>query len=119
MTAPGREADDHMDFSTLSFMRPSPQSQQLLEDDSTSMDSITLGQLRSMVGPQPKPRVCRCPSYMIAFIEIPCQKQQRFDFRYEDEDTVFNEIDEFFSYVEVPQYAENMRAWQGSFNGGM
>lgn len=32
---------------------------------------------------------------------------------------MFNEIDEFFSYVEVPQYAENMRAWQGSFNGGI
>ncbi|KAG8741707.1 Factor arrest protein 11, partial [Ceratobasidium sp. 428] len=88
-----------MDFSTLSFMRPSPQNQQMLEDDSSSMDSITLGQLRSMVGSQPK------------------QRQQRFDFRYDDEDTVFNEIDEFFSYVEVPQYAENMRAWQGSFNG--
>ncbi|KAG8721177.1 Factor arrest protein 11 [Ceratobasidium sp. 394] len=88
-----------MDFSTLSFIRPSPQNQQLLDDDSSPMDSITLGQLKSMVGPQPK------------------QRQQRFDFRYDDEDTVFNEIDEFFSYVEVPQYAENMRAWQGSFNG--
>ncbi|CEL63764.1 Striatin-interacting protein 1 homolog OS=Danio rerio GN=strip1 PE=1 SV=1 [Rhizoctonia solani AG-1 IB] len=88
-----------MDFSALSFIRPLPQAQQLLDDDSSSMDSITLGQLKSMVGTQAK------------------QRQQRFDFRYEDEDTVFNEIDEFFSYVEVPQYAENMRAWQGSFNG--
>ncbi|KAG8762882.1 Factor arrest protein 11 [Ceratobasidium sp. 423] len=88
-----------MDFSALSFIRPLPQAQQLLDDESSSMDSITLGQLKSMVGSQTK------------------QRQQRFDFRYEDEDTVFNEIDEFFSYVEVPQYAENMRAWQGSFNG--
>ncbi|GAB1519657.1 Factor arrest protein 11 [Rhizoctonia solani] len=88
-----------MDFSALSFIRPLPQAQQLIDDDSSSMDSITLGQLKSMVGTQTK------------------QRQQRFDFRYEDEDTVFNEIDEFFSYVEVPQYAENMRAWQGSFNG--
>ncbi|QRV73145.1 striatin-interacting protein 1 [Ceratobasidium sp. AG-Ba] len=88
-----------MDFSALSFMRPSPQNQQMMDEESSSMDSITLGQLKSMVGPQPK------------------QRQQRFDFRYDDEDTVFNEIDEFFSYVEVPQYAENMRAWEGSFNG--
>ncbi|CAE6478754.1 unnamed protein product [Rhizoctonia solani] len=88
-----------MDFSALSFIRPLPPSQQLMDDETSSMDSITLGQLKSMVGTQVK------------------QRQQRFDFRYEDEDTVFNEIDEFFSYVEVPQYAENMRAWQGSFNG--
>ncbi|CUA67731.1 Factor arrest protein 11 [Saccharomyces cerevisiae S288c] [Rhizoctonia solani] len=88
-----------MDFSALSFIRPLPPSQQLLDDESSSMDSISLGQLKSMVGAQTK------------------QRQQRFDFRYEDEDTVFNEIDEFFSYVEVPQYAENMRAWQGSFTG--
>lgn len=46
-----------MDFSALSFMRPLQQSQQLLDDDSSSMDSITLGQLKSMVGTQPKQRV--------------------------------------------------------------
>ena len=42
-----------------------------------------------------------------------------YDFRYEDEDTVSNEIDEFYSYVEMPQVAENFRAWYGSFNGGI
>lgn len=41
-----------------------------------------------------------------------------YDYRYDDEDTVFNEIEEFYSYVEVPQVAENMKAWQGSFSGG-
>ncbi|KIJ37340.1 hypothetical protein M422DRAFT_69303 [Sphaerobolus stellatus SS14] len=64
-----------------------------------SMDSITLGQLRSMVNSQPKP------------------KQSYYDFRYEDEDTVFNELEEFYSYIEVSQVAENFRAWQGSFPG--
>lgn len=48
-----------------------------------------------------------------------CLSQQSFyDFRYDDEDTVMNEIDEFYSYVEMPQVAENLKAWQGSFPGG-
>ncbi|KAF8528832.1 hypothetical protein BU17DRAFT_36782 [Hysterangium stoloniferum] len=63
------------------------------------MDSITLGQLRSMVNSQPKAR------------------QSFYDFRYEDEDTVFNELEEFYSYVEVSQVTENWKAWQGSFPG--
>lgn len=64
-----------------------------------AMDSITLGQLKSVVNAQPKP------------------KQTMYDYRYDDEDTVFNEIEEFYSYVEVPQVAENMKAWLGSFSG--
>ncbi|KAF9076476.1 hypothetical protein BDP27DRAFT_1442530 [Rhodocollybia butyracea] len=61
------------------------------------MDSITLGQLRAMVGTVPKP------------------KQWWYDYNYDDEDTVMNELDELYSYVEMPQVAENLRAWQGSF----
>ncbi|KAF8138236.1 hypothetical protein EV363DRAFT_1393697 [Boletus edulis] len=63
------------------------------------LDSITLGQLRAMVSSAPKP------------------KQSFYDFRYDDEDTAMNEIDEFYSYVEMPQVAENLKAWQGSFSG--
>lgn len=29
-----------------------------------------------------------------------------------------NELDELYSYVEMPQVSENLRAWQGSFTGG-
>lgn len=29
-----------------------------------------------------------------------------------------NEINEFFSYVEAPQFGENLKAWEGSFPGG-
>jgi len=29
-----------------------------------------------------------------------------------------NEIEEFYSYVEMPQVAENLKAWQGSFTTG-
>ncbi|KAG5352526.1 hypothetical protein C0989_001839 [Termitomyces sp. Mn162] len=66
----------------------------------STLDSITLGQLKAMVGPLPKP------------------KQSFFDYVYDDEDTVMNEIDEFYSYVEMPQVAENVKAWEGSFISG-
>jgi hypothetical protein len=46
-------------------------------------------------------------------------QQSFYDFRYDDEDTVMNEIDEFYSYVEMPQVEENLKAWKGSFPGGM
>ncbi|KAG8956756.1 Factor arrest protein 11 [Tulasnella sp. 424] len=62
-------------------------------------DSITLGQLKSMMQSNPKPR------------------QSVYDYRYDDEDTVSNEIEEFYSYIEMPQVGENLRAWQGSYNG--
>jgi hypothetical protein len=29
-----------------------------------------------------------------------------------------NELDEFYSYVEMPQVAENLKAWEASFSGG-
>ncbi|KAM5540419.1 hypothetical protein V8D89_005877 [Ganoderma adspersum] len=63
------------------------------------LDSITLGQLKAMVGSAPKP------------------KQSFYDFRYDDEDHVLNELEEFYSYVEMPQVAENLKAWEGSFPG--
>ncbi|KZV65815.1 hypothetical protein PENSPDRAFT_668143 [Peniophora sp. CONT] len=43
--------------------------------------------------------------------------QSYYDFKYDDEDTMLNEIEEFYSYVEMPQVAENMKAWEGSFQG--
>lgn len=46
-------------------------------------------------------------------------QQSYYDFRYDDEDTVLNEIEEFYSFVETPQIDENWKAWQsGSFTGG-
>ncbi|KAF8639788.1 hypothetical protein AX17_001048 [Amanita inopinata Kibby_2008] len=68
-------------------------------NQSAGLDSITLGQLKSLVGTGPKP------------------KQSWFDFKYDDEDTVMNEMEEFYSYVEMPQAAENLKAWEGSFPG--
>jgi hypothetical protein len=46
-------------------------------------------------------------------------QQCYYDFKYDDEDTVLDEIEEFYSYVEMPQAAENLKAWEGSFQGGM
>ncbi|ETW83843.1 HAM-2, protein required for hyphal anastomosis [Heterobasidion irregulare TC 32-1] len=44
--------------------------------------------------------------------------QSYYDFKYDDEDTVLNEIEEFYSYVEMPQVEENAKAWvQGTFEG--
>ncbi|KAF8270983.1 N1221-domain-containing protein [Lactarius quietus] len=62
-------------------------------------DSITLGQLKVLVNSAPKPKQCY------------------YDFKYDDEDTVLNELEEFYSYVEMPQAAENLKAWGGSFPG--
>ncbi|KAJ7228927.1 hypothetical protein GGX14DRAFT_615927, partial [Mycena pura] len=63
------------------------------------IDSISLGQLKQMIPTLPKDR------------------QSWYDYKYDDEDTVMNEIEEFYSYVEMPQVAENLRAWEGSFPG--
>lgn len=45
-------------------------------------------------------------------------QQWWYDYNYDDEDSVMNEIDELYSYVEMPQVAENLKAWKGSFPGG-
>lgn len=45
-------------------------------------------------------------------------QQSLYDFKYDDEDTVLNEIEEFYSYIEIPQLAENMKAFEGSFKHG-
>lgn len=63
------------------------------------VDSISLGQLKQLVATMPK------------------DKQWLYDYKYDDEDTVMNEIEEFYSYVEMPQVAENLKAWEGSFQG--
>ncbi|KAH9938243.1 uncharacterized protein B0H18DRAFT_966229 [Fomitopsis serialis] len=79
----------------------SAQSQDNAGTSQIGLDSITLGQLKAMVGSAPKPKQCY------------------YDFKYDDEDTVLNEIEEFYSYVEMPQVAENLKAWEGSFPGGL
>ncbi|KAJ7507480.1 hypothetical protein B0H11DRAFT_2313278 [Mycena galericulata] len=63
------------------------------------IDSISLGQLKQLVASMPK------------------DKQWWYDYKYDDEDTVMNEIEEFYSYVEMPQVAENLKAWEGSLPG--
>ncbi|KAH9844211.1 N1221-domain-containing protein [Rhodofomes roseus] len=80
----------------------SAQSQDNAGTSQIGLDSITLGQLKAMVGSAPKPKAC---------------VQSYYDFKYDDEDTVLNEIEEFYSYVEMPQVAENLKAWEGSFPG--
>ncbi|KAJ7068021.1 hypothetical protein C8F01DRAFT_1334094 [Mycena amicta] len=76
-----------------------PQSQEN-QNTQNGIDSISLGQLKQLVASMPKDR-----------------QQWWYDYKYDDEDTVMNEIEEFYSYVEMPQVAENLRAWEGSFPG--
>lgn len=68
-------------------------------DLSGSLDSLSLGQLKGLASNQPKP------------------KPQQYAMRYEDEDSVFDEIEEFFSYIEMRYISGNLNAWQASFQG--
>ncbi|KAF7313579.1 hypothetical protein HMN09_00514200 [Mycena chlorophos] len=79
--------------------RPLPSTHSLFQQQNGGIDSISLGQLKQLVASMPKDR------------------QWWYDYKYDDEDTVMNEIEEFYSYVEMPQVAENLRAWEGSFPG--
>ncbi|KAI0687217.1 hypothetical protein BC835DRAFT_1419931 [Cytidiella melzeri] len=79
-----------MVFPQLPSSTPMASSQDAMSNPQQSnLDSISLGQLRAI--------------------------QSYYDFRYDDEDTVLNEIEEFYSYVEMPQVAENLRAWEGCY----
>jgi hypothetical protein len=60
------------------------------------------------------PEAFHCPQRLL----LTRQKPSFYDFRYDDEDKVLNEIEEFYSYVEMPQVAGNLKAWEGSFPGG-
>lgn len=71
-----------------------------IEMQGLGTDSLNLGQLKNMVNSQTKMR------------------PQQYAMRYEDEDSVFDELEEFLSYQEVQQLGYNLNAWEGSFRGG-
>ena len=71
-----------------------------------------------MVNSAPKPKARTSP-IVHRLSRHDMTQQCYYDFKYDDEDTVLNEIEEFYSYVEMPQAAENLKAWEGSFQGGM
>ncbi|WRT66139.1 uncharacterized protein IL334_003092 [Kwoniella shivajii] len=66
----------------------------------TGQDSITLGQLRAHTAAMEKK-----------------QKTQQFDFRYDDTDTLMNELQEFYPYVEMDLIAKQPEKFEGSFEG--
>ena len=43
---------------------------------------------------------------------------QLFTYRYDDTDTVMNELEEFYPYVEMPSVAKGPDNFKGSFDGG-
>ncbi|WVQ82395.1 hypothetical protein IAT38_004523 [Cryptococcus sp. DSM 104549] len=65
-----------------------------------TQDSLTLGQLKQFTAGMEKK-----------------QKTQQFDFRYDDTDTLMNELQEFYPYVEMPHIAKNPEKFKGSFDG--
>lgn len=70
------------------------QQQQQQQNSQGQLDSITLGQLRNLVNNhKPKARQYSYPTHA-------------------DSDTLPQEIDEFYSYVEAPQVVENRAAWE-------
>lgn len=68
--------------------------------ESAAPDSLTLGQLKKIVSHFPKPKV---PQY---------------DFRYDDSDNLFNELDECYSYVEIGQIMENRVLFEQAYEDG-
>ncbi|CAG7848847.1 SubName: Full=Probable Protein required for hyphal anastomosis (HAM-2) {ECO:0000313/EMBL:CCA68099.1} [Serendipita indica DSM 11827] len=44
-------------------------------------------------------------------------QQTFYDYHYDDEDSLFEEINEFYAFIEADQLAENLKVWQGSFDG--
>ncbi|KAN0064740.1 Factor arrest protein 11 [Thecaphora frezii] len=70
------------------------QAQGLQAQGGGPLDSVSLGQLRN-------------------FVVFQKPKMRRYDFPTDaDSDSIRNEIDEFYSYVEAPQTAENRAAWE-------
>lgn len=44
-------------------------------------------------------------------------QSQRFDFRYDDTDTLMNELNEFYPYIEMAYVQQNATRFEGSFSG--
>jgi hypothetical protein len=42
----------------------------------------------------------------------------QYDYRYDDTDTLMNELEEFYPYVEVPLLAEGPKRFKQVFSGG-
>ncbi|CDU22787.1 related to FAR11-protein involved in recovery from cell cycle arrest in response to pheromone [Sporisorium scitamineum] len=75
-------------------MQSQQQAGQQSQHQTGPLDSVTLGQLRNLI-----------------VVDKP--KSRQYDFPVDaDADSMQNEIDEFYSYVEVPQTAENRAAWE-------
>ena len=92
------ENTDALDQQQLSQQQQQPtqqqQQQQQQQAQGGPLDSVTLGQLRNLVSFQ-KPKL------------------RRYDFpTHADSDSIQNEIDEFYSYVEAPQTVENRASWE-------
>jgi hypothetical protein len=79
-------------------------------------DILTLGQAKPNPPEKPpKPKV----TWPRSARSINLISAQLFDYRYEDTDTIMNELDEFYPYVEMAQVATGPEDFKGSMKGGM
>ncbi|KAL1405394.1 Factor arrest protein 11 [Vanrija albida] len=62
-------------------------------------ENVTLGQMRAQAAGLARAR------------------SQRFDFRYDDTDTLMNELNEFYPYIEMAYVQQNATRFEGSFSG--
>ncbi|WVF71683.1 hypothetical protein IAT40_006491 [Kwoniella sp. CBS 6097] len=85
---------------TLLFLKPPEEGSGNGNAAPTGQDSITLLQLKAHTAAMEKK-----------------QKTQLFDFRYDDTDTLMNELDEFYPYVEMQHIANQPEKFKGSFEG--
>ncbi|WVQ99208.1 hypothetical protein IAU59_006340 [Kwoniella sp. CBS 9459] len=85
---------------TLLFLKPSDEGSGNANSTPTGQDSITLLQLKAHTAAMEKK-----------------QKTQLFDFRYDDTDTLMNELQEFYPYVEMQHIASQPEKFKGSFEG--
>ncbi|OCF42790.1 hypothetical protein I317_03392 [Kwoniella heveanensis CBS 569] len=85
---------------TLLFLKPSEESAGNSNAAPTGQDSITLLQLKAHTAAMEKK-----------------QKTQLFDFRYDDTDTLMNELEEFYPYVEMEHIKSQPDKFKGSFEG--
>ncbi|KAK4686751.1 hypothetical protein P7C73_g3374, partial [Tremellales sp. Uapishka_1] len=77
------------------------QRREALEDSDTTRDSLTLGQLKAHT----------------AGMAAAKQKAALYDFRYDDTDTLMNELEEFYPHVEMLRIAKNPGHFKASFPG--
>ena len=90
---------------------PPGQAKETGDGTPVNQDSITLGQLKAHTAGMKKEKVGERAGHGL-------QQTTLFDYRYDDTDTIMNELEEFYPYIEVPLLAESPERFKKCFPGG-